>query len=70
MATRKVLEMNENGIHIICIKSEADQYSTYRIYRVWWAGGRHQKQIAKYTDFDSVLRALPFIDVYARPGRF
>ena len=51
---RQVLEINENGLHIVCIKDD-DKSNKYRLYKVWWEQGKHRKQIAKYDDFESIL---------------
>lgn len=53
--TRKILEINEDGLHVVCIKTEADKVNPYRLYKVWWNGGWHRKLIVKYADFNSVL---------------
>lgn len=53
--TRKVLEINENGLHLECIKDYTSKYNPYRLYRVWWDGGWHRNLLVKYAEFDSVL---------------
>lgn len=59
---RKVLDINENGEHIICIKDDSTGFNPYRVYEIWWNGGWHRKQIAKYQDFTSVLYRIT--DIY------
>ena len=49
--TRKVLDIHENGTHIVCIRT-ADRYNHYKVYKVW-AG--HRKLLVKYGDFISVI---------------
>jgi len=53
--TRKVLSINENGIHLECIKDNAEKYNPFKLYRVWWDGGWHRKLIDKFADIQSVI---------------
>ena len=53
--TRKILEINENGQHLICIKDNGAKYNPYRLYTIWWDNGTHRKQIVRYADFESIL---------------
>ena len=53
--TRKVLEINEDGIHVVCIKTEADKVNPYKLYKVWWDQGWHRKELTRYGEFKSVL---------------
>ena len=52
--TRKVLTINENGLHVECIKYSDDAIS-YRLYKVWWDGGWHRREIVRFRAFSSVL---------------
>lgn len=55
MKTRKILDIKENGMHIICIKTE-DKYNSYRVYSLYWKdGSEHRKLLNKFGDFDSVI---------------
>lgn len=53
--TRKVLTINENGLHLECIKDMTTNRNPYKLYKVWWDMGDHRKLIVKYQDFESVL---------------
>lgn len=53
--TRKVLSINENGLHLECIKHEADKINPYRLYKVWWDGGWHRKELTRYAQLKDVL---------------
>lgn len=55
MAQRKVLDICDDGIHLVCVKDEECRNNPYKLYKVWWDHGRHRKQIAAYQDFTSVL---------------
>ena len=61
--TRKVLEINENGLHLECIKDYNAKYNPYRLYRVWWDGGWHRKLIDKFGDFQSVVAEVYDISI-------
>lgn len=52
--TRKVLTINENGLHLECIK-HYDEATPYRLYKVWWNGGWHRKEVIRLRSFNSVL---------------
>lgn len=52
---RKVMEIHENGMNLVCIKDDGDKYNPYKLYHVWYNQGKHRKQIAKYGDFYSVI---------------
>lgn len=49
--THKIMDIRLDGVHIECIRV-SDKPNPYRIYRL--AAG-HKKQIAKYSDFLSVI---------------
>lgn len=53
--TRKVISINENGLHVECIKHEADKINPYRLYKVWWDGGWHRKELTRYAGLKDVL---------------
>lgn len=52
---RKVLEINEGQIHLECIKDCDTTRNPFRLYRKWWDGGWHRKQIVRYGNFESVM---------------
>lgn len=54
MKSRKIMEVNHDGVCLIC-KLTDDNCNPYRVYKVWFG---HQQQIAKYGDFMSILRFL------------
>lgn len=56
--TRKVMTINEKGLHLECIKDNSDKVNPYRLYRVWWDQGNHRRLIAKYADMNSILYAV------------
>lgn len=49
--THKIMDLHLDGVHLECIRKSGD-INPYRIYRLV-AG--HKKQIAKYSDFLSVI---------------
>ena len=53
--TRKVLTINENGLHLECIKDMTTNRNPYRLYSIWFDTGWHRKEIARYQDFTSIL---------------
>jgi len=53
--TRKVLEISNGNAQFVCIKHSNVKYNPYRLYRVWWDGGNHRKEIARYADFMSII---------------
>ena len=52
---RKVLEIHEGNIYLECIKDDAAKTNPFRLYRKWWDGGWHRKQIEKYGNFESII---------------
>lgn len=52
--TRKVMEINDGGVHLVCIK-RMGEVNPFYLYRVWWDGGEHRKLITKYADLTSVM---------------
>ena len=53
------MELNDGAHHLVCIKTETS--STYRLYRVWWDGGTHRKQIAACSDMKDVMAWVSYI---------
>lgn len=58
--THKIMDINENGKHFVCIYNAADKFTPYRLYQLHWELGKYgtterRKQIAKYSDMKSVL---------------
>ncbi len=58
--THKLMDINDNGKHLVCIYNTADTVNPYRLYEVYWHYSDHgtrerRKQIAKYADMKSVL---------------
>lgn len=51
--TRKVMEINDGGIHLVVIKRMGDM-NPFRIYHVWWNSGWHRKELERYGDMKSV----------------
>lgn len=51
---KKVAEIQLNGFKVICIQ-DGNKTNPFRVYRVWWDGGRHRKLLVKYADMKSVL---------------
>lgn len=58
--TAKILDICEGGIWLVCIKHLNGDPNPYRLYQKRYDHnlGYRQKQIAKYTDFMSVLSAI------------
>ena len=58
--THKIMDINENGKHFVCIYNAADKMTPYRLYQLYWASGKYgmtqrRKQLARYSDMKSVL---------------
>lgn len=60
MKSRKVLDIREGGIHIICLMTDY-KVNPYRVYSVYFG---HRRQIAKYGDFISVVCFIKDIYTY------
>lgn len=58
MKTHKVLELNEKGMHIVCIYHSTTNRNPYKVYRKWYDKGWHRKKLTEYQDFSSVLAEL------------
>ena len=52
--TRKVLELNENGTHLMCIRTD-DKINPYRVYK---KSIGHCNLLIKYGDLMSVIHFL------------
>ena len=54
--TRKVLDINVEGINFICIYAIHDDRNKYRLFKRWFDGGMwHRQKVAYYGNFVSVL---------------
>ena len=47
--------MNANGVCLTVVKDDSRRVNHYGIYKVWWDGGTHRKQLERYGDFNSCL---------------
>ena len=52
---KKVLDINEDGLHLVCIKDTDAKGNPYRLYQVYYKDGWHRKQLAKYENFASIM---------------
>lgn len=52
---RKVLDINDEGLHLECIKDYSAERNQYKLYQVWYDYGKHRRVIAKCEDFASVI---------------
>lgn len=58
MKTRKILDICEFGVHVICIKTD-EKTDPYRVYQIEWYNGRkHKELLAKYQNFYGVMYDL------------
>ena len=63
MATRKVMEINDNGVHMVCIK-ETGKDLPYRVYGIKWeldANGyprKHRNLMRKFHNMAEVVNWL------------
>lgn len=57
---KKIIDINEGHIHLVCIRHNADRYNPYHIYLVISATGAplRKRLLIKYADFMSVLYFL------------
>ena len=59
--TMKIMDINNSGDHLICIKDLTTKRNPYKIYQVYWKdGGWHRKLLTKYQDFESVVWFLKY----------
>lgn len=58
MKTRKVAEICEKGVRLVMIHDEKDKYNPYKVYRKYWEGGWHKKQLSKWGDFLSAWQFM------------
>lgn len=49
--THKIMDLHLDGVHLECIRKRGDPHP-YRIYRIV---ANHKRQVAKYSEFISVL---------------
>ena len=59
MATRKIMDINEGGVHLVCIKENGKQ-KPYRVYKLWGsfeACGykNHRKLMGSFNSFVEVV---------------
>ena len=55
--TRKVMNIQTNGVWLTCIRHEDAKNNKYYLYTNWYNVGEHKRLIAKYANFQSVLLA-------------
>ena len=53
--TRKVLDVNVEGINFICIFDAHAKRNPYRLYRRWYDNGWHREKMEYYGNFVSVI---------------
>lgn len=53
--TRKVLDINVEGIWWICVFDLRAKTNPYKLYRKWYENGWHRKKVEEYGNFVSVL---------------
>lgn len=53
--TRKVMEINDNGIKYVVIRHFETFLNPYKVYRVYWNDGWHRINVAEYADMNSCL---------------
>ena len=51
---KKILDINDNGIHLVC-KKDNNPYTPYRLYTRYYSDKWHEILVDKYTDIHSVL---------------
>jgi hypothetical protein len=58
--TVKILDIRESELWLVCTKKLQDDCNPYRLYKKYYVPGKgyRQTQIAKYSDFMSVLNAI------------
>lgn len=56
--TRKCMEINVEGICIVCIFDLRTGRNPYKLYLKWYDGKTHRKKVAEYENFMSVLDHL------------
>ena len=55
---RKIMDINERGVNLTCVKDDLRKSNPYAIYSVWYDRGWHQQLITRYEDFESVIWTL------------
>ena len=58
MKTRKIAEVCEKGVRLVMIHDEKDKCNPYKVYRKYWNGGWHKKQLSKWADFLSAWQYM------------
>lgn len=54
--TRKVLDINVEGVNFICIYAAHADRNKYRLFKRWFENGRwHRRKVEYYGNFVSVL---------------
>ena len=52
--TVQCLKVFENGQYYVCYRTDG-YHNPYKLYLKWYNCGWHQKKIAEYGDFNSIL---------------
>lgn len=55
MKQRKVVEINDNGFRFKVIRDYTKQFNQYKVFRVWYDNGLHQKKLIEYGDLLSAM---------------
>ena len=58
--TMKIMDIMNDGDHLIFIKDLTAKRNPYKIYQVYWKDGWHRKLLTKYEDFQSVIWFLKY----------
>lgn len=56
--TMKVMEINVEGVSLVCIMDTQTNQNPYKLYRVWYNDGYHRKLLKRYANFVSVIEHI------------
>ena len=66
--TRKVMDIQTNGVWIKVIRKESEKYNKYCVYSCWYDMGEHRRLVAKYANMQSVLLTLAQLPQFRTEG--
>ena len=61
----KVLDYQNNGMRLVCIRHFDNSVNPYKLYSLSWDSGWHRKKLVEYADMKSVFFYIStMIDCY------
>lgn len=64
MKTKKVMEIDCNGVWLVAIYDTSEKFNKFKLYQKYYDGRTHKRLLHKYANMQSVLCAVSRIDLF------